>query len=309
MMTERHRTHRPPAQVFLILEYVDGGPSQIKGADGKPQLLPERTIWSHLRHLVMGLEYLHMNQIVHRDIKPDNLLITRQGRMYAGDAGVLKIADFGTSCFCEGDANAQKTAGTPPFFSPELSSADASGTYDNRVVDLWAVGVTLHLWASGRVPFEAPTTMLLLKAISEAPESTPAPPEVEAMGLRLVIEGLLTRDPATRLTLAQLRLNAWLSDNNRQPLPLQPERNVEVSPEEIEQAVTNRAGIKVGSASGPSALGAALALCGTGDSTFGWMRIGSNTIRKRSIQAEARYERARPYPRARTSYHGLPVPR
>ena len=45
--------------------------------------------------------------------------------MYKGGSGVLKIADFGTSCFCEGDANAQKTAGTPVFFSPELC---ASGT-------------------------------------------------------------------------------------------------------------------------------------------------------------------------------------
>lgn len=44
------------AQVFLVLEFVDGGPSQVKGSDGKYVLLPERTVWSHLRHLVMGLE-------------------------------------------------------------------------------------------------------------------------------------------------------------------------------------------------------------------------------------------------------------
>jgi serine/threonine protein kinase len=112
-------------EVFLVLEYVDGGSSQSKGADGKPQRLPHRTIWSHLRHLVMGLEYLHMNQIVHRDIKPDNLLVTRPGKMYPGDAGILKIADFGTSCFCEGDANAQKTAGSCPcsLRSPRALSA------------------------------------------------------------------------------------------------------------------------------------------------------------------------------------------
>jgi len=134
--------------------------------------------------------------------------------------------------------------------------------------------------------------MLLLKQISEASEITPAPPEVQEMGLREVIGGLLTRDPATRLTLAQLRLNAWLTDHDKQPLPLQPESNVQVSPEEIEQAVTNRSTIKFGSASGPSALGAALALCGTGDSTFGWLRIGSNTIRKRSNLAEANFYRA-----------------
>ena len=65
-----------------------------------------------------------------------------------------------------------------------------------------------------------------------------------------------------------------------------------VSVEEIEQAVTNRATIKVGSASGPSALGAALSLCGKGESTGGWMRLGANTIRKRCNKAEANFYRA-----------------
>ena len=183
-------------------------------------------------------------------------------------------------------------AGTPPFFSPELSTANASDTYDNRVVDLWAVGVTLYLWVSGRLPFEAPTTMLLLQAISEAPVMTPAPPEVNEIGLRHVIEGLLRRDPATRLTLAQLRLDPWMCDHDRQPLPPQPEPNIEVSPEETAQAITSREGIRVGSASGASALGAALALCGAGDATLGWMRIGTNTIRKRSNTAEANFYRS-----------------
>jgi serine/threonine protein kinase len=53
-------------QVFLVLEYVDGGVSQKTLPNGDLQLLPERVIWSHLRHFVMGLEYLHMHGIVHR---------------------------------------------------------------------------------------------------------------------------------------------------------------------------------------------------------------------------------------------------
>ena len=72
-------------QVFLVLEYVDGGCSQRIGEDGKPIPLDERVIWSHTRHFLMGLEYLHMNGIVHRDIKPENLMVTKPGRLYAGD--------------------------------------------------------------------------------------------------------------------------------------------------------------------------------------------------------------------------------
>jgi hypothetical protein len=64
---------------------------------------------------------------------------------------------------------------------------------------------------------------------------------------------------------------------------------MQVSPEETAQAITSREGIRVGSASGASALGAALALCGAGDAMLGWMRIGTNTIRKRSNTAEANF--------------------
>eukprot|EP00966_Prymnesium_polylepis_P191704 4442719-Prymnesium_polylepis.1 len=59
-------------QIFLVLEYVDGGTSQQRDAKGQPIPLRERTVWSHLRHLVLGLEYLHMHGIVHRDIKPES---------------------------------------------------------------------------------------------------------------------------------------------------------------------------------------------------------------------------------------------
>ena len=109
--------------IFLVLEFVDGGPSQMHSKDGRPVPLSERAIWSHMRHLLLGLEYLHTHGIVHRDIKPENLLIaharSRKGKKKGGSSnGILKIADFGTSCFCEGDANAQKTAGTPALFCP-----------------------------------------------------------------------------------------------------------------------------------------------------------------------------------------------
>lgn len=98
-------------EIFFVLEYVDGGPSQVKGADGAPVPLPEPRIWSFTRHLLLGLEYLHMHGIVHRDLKPENLLLARSGRKLEGGDAVLKIADFGTSCLCEGDSNAQRTAG------------------------------------------------------------------------------------------------------------------------------------------------------------------------------------------------------
>ena len=263
-------------EVFLVLEFVNGGPSQREGANGKPVPLAEYAIWSHTRHLTLGLEYLHMHGIVHRDIKPDNLLLTK--------AGVLKIADFGTSCFCEGDVNAQKTAGTPSFFSPELCSMDLRGSYDGRVADLWAVGITLYLWRSGRVPFEAPTTMLLMSAVQKAPERVDGPKEASA-SLREVIGDLLTRDPAQRLSLNQLRQHAWLTESGQQPLPMQPAMQVQVTPEEVALAFSNRQAIAYQSAAGPSAIGELT------QSTANWRREGLNIIRKLTSHDEASFYR------------------
>ena len=73
-------------------------------------------------HLLFAeaVRFLHAHGVLHRDLKPSNVLL---------DANwVAKIADFGTSCLCEGDANAQKTAGTPTFFSPEMCTSGTAGT-------------------------------------------------------------------------------------------------------------------------------------------------------------------------------------
>lgn len=66
-------------EVCLVLEYVEGGDSQKTDESGSLIPLVEKTIWSHLRHLTLGLEYLHMHGIIHGDIKPENLLLTRSG--------------------------------------------------------------------------------------------------------------------------------------------------------------------------------------------------------------------------------------
>ena len=213
-----------------------------------------------------------------------SLLLTRNGK-FEGDNGMLKICDFGTSALCEGDNGAQKTAGTPPFFSPELCSKETVGTYDNRVVDLWAVGVTVYLWVCGRLPFMAPTVMLLMEAIKGAEGVTRAPKEASA-GLASVIEGLLTRDTETRLTLMALREHPWLTDNGKMVMPPQPVMHVEVSAEEIEQAFSNRAAMMAQSAAGPSHLGLA-----TGYKAD-WKREGLSTIRKKCTKEEAEFYRS-----------------
>ena len=108
--------------MYLILEYCEKGcllSKRYKAFEAKrlgrkiPDILPLDTLKKYFRHLILGLDYLHnFAGVVHRDIKPDNLLVS------ADDT--LKIADFGISeIFEDDDDSLGKNAGTKPFLAPE----------------------------------------------------------------------------------------------------------------------------------------------------------------------------------------------
>ena len=244
---------------------------------------------------------VHCTQCPHSDIKPDNLMVQKR-------TGVLKIADFGTSNFSDAQGAISVTgaahltnnvSGTPQFFAPELArewlgDEEILGTYDARALDLWSAGITIYVWCCGTWPFVNEGSHLstywrdkMIRDIAETEAFVPAP-GVASPELATIIEGLLRSDMDTRLTLGQLRLNDWLTDCGANPLPPQPIWLIEPSEEDIEQAVTNRAAIAVGSASGPSALGTALAIAGKGDPMDGWTRVG-NVVHKHSHAAAARF--------------------
>lgn len=136
---------------------------------------------SAFRDTVLGLEYLHYEGIVHRDIKPGNLLWTKDHR--------VKISDFGVSYFgrpiregeaeeivSEGDATdfdddleLAKTVGTPAFFAPELCYTDLD-TEQPRVteqIDVWSLGITLYCLIFARIPFLAEDEYQLFRCIAK----------------------------------------------------------------------------------------------------------------------------------------------
>ena len=151
------------------------------------------------RDLVLGIEYLHAQGVCHRDIKPDNLLLTHDD--------VLKIVDFGVSEMFEKDSDmtTAKSAGSPAFLPPELCVSH-HGTISGKAADVWSMGVTLYCLYFGRVPFEKTAPLELYDAIkNDTPELSPGAHEAHEDLVDLMRQ-LLEKDPQRRITIPQIRV-------------------------------------------------------------------------------------------------------
>lgn len=131
------------------MEYVEGGEvlSTEKLPNPNAKFMPEDIVRRHFRDLVKGLDYLHYQNVIHRDIKPDNLLLTSDG--------TVKLSDFGSACHVSDGNDAMfDTCGTRPFFSPEMCQGEGL-SYSGKKADIYAAGVVLYVLIFQRLPFEA----------------------------------------------------------------------------------------------------------------------------------------------------------
>ncbi|KAJ3591036.1 hypothetical protein NHX12_008983 [Muraenolepis orangiensis] len=185
---------------------------------------------SYFRDVLLGIEYLHYQKIIHRDIKPTNLLLGEDGR--------VKIADFGVSNVFEGsDARLFSTAGTPAFMAPEMMS-EREQSFSGKALDVWAMGVTLYCFVYGKCPFYSEFIVELhIKILTQAVLF----PETPTVGedLKELIALMLDKNPETRITIPQIKLHQWVTQHGSDPLPLEEEHCtvVEVTVEEVQNSI------------------------------------------------------------------------
>ena len=171
---------------FIVMEYVEGRTLKELIVTRGPCPVPVAI--SYVRQVLAALRYAHRNGIVHRDIKPHNVLVDHEGRVKVADFG---IARAGSSQMTE----AGSIIGTAQYLSPE----QARGAPVDESSDLYSTGILLFELLTGKVPFTGETPVeIAMKHLSQVP---PAPSSIRSEvphDLDLVVLRALAKEPADR---------------------------------------------------------------------------------------------------------------
>ncbi len=172
---------------WIVMELVRGlSLADVLEAEGP--MPPQRA--AHIGEQVLAaLRSAHDCGVLHRDVKPANVLIANDGRVLLGDFGIASLE--GSSAI----TMTGEVVGSPEFLPPER----ALGRDPGPASDLWALGIMLYAAVEGATPFHRATPLDTLRAVVDAP----LPPPRRAGGLVPVLEGLLRKDPAERLPAAE----------------------------------------------------------------------------------------------------------
>ncbi|KAK9368949.1 kinase-like domain-containing protein [Lipomyces kononenkoae] len=216
--------------LYMVLEWCSRGVIMKLDIDGQVEPYDIEQCRLYFRDLTLGIEYLHSQGVVHRDIKPDNLLLTSDN--------ILKIVDFGVSEIFERDNDAMsKQAGSPAFMAPELNAVPRVD-YSGRAADIWSMGVTLYCLLFGRLPFPYVNPVVLSEAISHEGLSLPQGTNSSVVDL---LYRLLEKDYKKRIKMPELREHGWVTLDGEDRLLSQEENTAtaitKVTQEDLEHAI------------------------------------------------------------------------
>jgi serine/threonine-protein kinase len=167
-----HNLQKERGVYFLVMEYVPGRTlREIISSYGK---LPLDTVMQVIRVCADALAYAHRHGVLHKDLKPGNLLLDQEG--------VLKVIDFGVACLMSAQERAEEVTGTPVFMSPEQLRGEE---LDART-DVYSLGVMTCELLTGQPPFPLDTTDLQL--LAGGPQELPGLPEDMEPVIRKALE-------------------------------------------------------------------------------------------------------------------------
>ncbi len=185
---------------YIVMEYVDG--TTLKDIIRKRAPLPVEEAVNIAIMVCDGVHHAHEKGIIHRDIKPHNILITEQGMVKVADFGIARAVSAGTITY------GNNIVGSVHYFSPE----QARGEVINRTTDIYSIGCILYEMVTGKVPFDAESPITVaLRHIHDDPPS----PRLKNPEIPVALEGIIFRAmekvPGRRFQTAQDMRNALLN--------------------------------------------------------------------------------------------------
>ena len=206
--------------IFIIMEYINGGNlfSFIK----KRRKLSEKTAKFLFKQIIEGIKHIHSKNIVHRDIKLENILIDLKNNIKICDFGIGKILKKKKEKLFE-------QCGTPMYMAPEIYLCTSEKGYDPFPVDLWSSGIALYIMLSGTIPFLFSDDNNNNNSFSNDKENKKnnnilkyniinnQPKEIKDISKEAndLIMGLLNKNPKKRYTINDVLNHPWLkSDEN-----------------------------------------------------------------------------------------------
>jgi serine/threonine protein kinase len=186
-----------PSDFCVVTEFAQGELFEILEVDTS---LSEEVVRTIAKQLVAALHYLHSNRIIHRDMKPQNILIAADG--------TVKLCDFGFARAMSQDTFVLTSIkGTPLYMAPELVQEQPY----TPAVDIWSMGVILYELFVGKPPFY---TTSIYKLIKQIVNESPSYPSAMSRSFQDFLQGVLEKDPKKRLGWTELLAHPFISNGD-----------------------------------------------------------------------------------------------
>jgi WD40 repeat protein len=203
-----YEVNESEGQPFFSMKFVEGG-SLAAGIAGSQARFPNRAAAELITKLARAVHYAHQRSILHRDIKPGNVLLDVHGEPY--------LTDFGLARLIEKDSTLTRTSallGTPSYMSPEQARGESRQL--TTAVDVYGLGAVFYELLTGQPPFAGGTTMETVRQVLEKEPRRPSmlQPEVDR-DLETICLKALAKEPARRYGSAEALANdleRWLRD-------------------------------------------------------------------------------------------------
>ncbi|XP_047449429.1 serine/threonine-protein kinase SIK3 homolog isoform X4 [Mugil cephalus] len=187
--------------IYLVTEYASGGEIfDHLVAHGR---MAEKDARKKFKQIVAAVHFCHCRNIVHRDLKAENLLLDHNLN--------IKIADFGFSNIFSRGQLLKTWCGSPPYAAPELFEGKE---YDGPKVDIWSLGVVLYVLVCGALPFDGSTLQNLRARVLSGKFRIPF---FMSTDCEYLIRHMLVLEPSRRLSMEQICKNKWMRQGDPDP--------------------------------------------------------------------------------------------